>query len=185
MASPTSFESLAGLLGDLQSEEQGVRLLAAASTARAKAGCARFPIRTPPYDSALNGLREALDVDAFDTAWAAGAALSLDEAVEYAERGRGSRKRPLRGWDSLSPAELRVVELVTEGLTNPQIGERLFVSRRSPGAGAVRHSGPRQWPHDDHDLLGEMPSWGQISGHKMAGSHARRWLFAAPAPRRS
>ena len=124
-------ESLAGLLGDLQSEEQGVRLLAAASTARAKAGCARFPIRTTPYDTALNGLREALDVDAFDTAWAAGAALSLDEAVDYAERGRGSRKRPLRGWDSLSPAELRVVELVTEGLTNPQIGERLFISRRT------------------------------------------------------
>jgi DNA-binding CsgD family transcriptional regulator len=79
----------------------------------------------------LKALRDALDADAFDSAWAAGAALSLDEAVDYAERGRGSRKRPLRGWDSLSPAELRVVELVTEGLTNPQIGERLFISRRT------------------------------------------------------
>jgi DNA-binding CsgD family transcriptional regulator len=33
------------------------------------------------------------------------------------------------GWSSLTPTELEVVKLVAEGLTNPQIGERLFVSR--------------------------------------------------------
>lgn len=31
--------------------------------------------------------------------------------------------------ESLTPTELRVVELVAEGLTNPQIGERMFISR--------------------------------------------------------
>ena len=30
-------------------------------------------------------------------------------------------------WDS--PTELRVVALVADGLTNPQIGERMFISR--------------------------------------------------------
>jgi len=30
---------------------------------------------------------------------------------------------------SLTPTEIRVVELVAEGLTNPQIGERMFISR--------------------------------------------------------
>ena len=44
---------------------------------------------------------------------------------------RGPRKRPQLGWDSLTPTELRVVDLVVEGLTNPQIGEHLFVSRRT------------------------------------------------------
>ena len=33
-----------------------------------------------------------------------------------------------RRWDVLTPAEKKVIELVTEGLTNPQIAERLFVS---------------------------------------------------------
>jgi DNA-binding CsgD family transcriptional regulator len=44
---------------------------------------------------------------------------------------RGARQRPQIGWDSLTPTERTVVELVAEGLTNPQIGERLYVSRRT------------------------------------------------------
>jgi DNA-binding CsgD family transcriptional regulator len=30
---------------------------------------------------------------------------------------------------TLTPTETQVVELVAEGLTNPQIGERMFISR--------------------------------------------------------
>ena len=33
-----------------------------------------------------------------------------------------------RGWESLTPAELRVVEAVGAGLTNAQAARRLFVS---------------------------------------------------------
>jgi DNA-binding CsgD family transcriptional regulator len=44
---------------------------------------------------------------------------------------RGARRRPQLGWESLTPTEHRVVDLVVEGLSNPQIGERLFVSRRT------------------------------------------------------
>ena len=39
--------------------------------------------------------------------------------------------RPRFGWRSLTPTEQTVAGLVTEGLTNPQIGERLYVSRRT------------------------------------------------------
>ncbi|MGO9488885.1 MAG: LuxR C-terminal-related transcriptional regulator, partial [Solirubrobacteraceae bacterium] len=124
-------ESLAPVLSDLQSEEQAVRLLGAADAARSTVGCVRFPVRQPDYQAQLGMLREALGEEAFAAAWSAGASLSLDDAVAYAERGRGERRRPSRGWDSLSPAELRVVQLVCEGLTNPQIGERLFISRRT------------------------------------------------------
>lgn len=34
-------------------------------------------------------------------------------------------------WESLSQAEFRVVALVCEGLTNPEIADRLYLSRRT------------------------------------------------------
>ena len=53
------------------------------------------------------------------------------EAIAYAQRGRGERKRPSSGWASLTPAELDVVRLVSEGLGNKDIAARLFVSPRT------------------------------------------------------
>jgi len=44
---------------------------------------------------------------------------------------RGGRGRPQFGWDSLTPTEHSVAGLVAEGLSNPQIGERLFISSRT------------------------------------------------------
>ena len=53
----------------------------------------------------------------------------LTGLVEVARRGRGDRQRPAFGWDSLTPTELTVTELVADGLTNPQIAERLIIGR--------------------------------------------------------
>jgi DNA-binding NarL/FixJ family response regulator/tetratricopeptide (TPR) repeat protein len=44
---------------------------------------------------------------------------------------RGTRTRPQHGWQSLTPAEQAIAILVAEGLSNPRIGERLFVSHRT------------------------------------------------------
>jgi DNA-binding CsgD family transcriptional regulator len=53
--------------------------------------------------------------------------MELGDGVAYASRGRGPRGRPAIGWDSLTATEREVAALVAEGLTNPQIAERLFV----------------------------------------------------------
>ena len=58
----------------------------------------------------------------------AGVALSTKEAIGYAQRGRGERKRPPSGWGSLTPTECDVVRLVSEGLGNNDIATRLFLS---------------------------------------------------------
>jgi DNA-binding CsgD family transcriptional regulator len=44
---------------------------------------------------------------------------------------RGPRGRPQAGWLSLTPAEQAVANLVADGLSNPQIGDRLYISRRT------------------------------------------------------
>src|SRR5206468_9506677 len=44
---------------------------------------------------------------------------------------RVSHSRAQSGWLSLTPSERAVVDLVSEGLSNPQIGQRLYVSRRT------------------------------------------------------
>lgn len=44
---------------------------------------------------------------------------------------RGSRVRPTTGWESLTPKEHDVVRLVCDGLTNREVGERLYVSTRT------------------------------------------------------
>lgn len=44
---------------------------------------------------------------------------------------RGPRRRPKTGWEALTDTELRVVRLVAERLTNPEIADRLFISRRT------------------------------------------------------
>jgi DNA-binding CsgD family transcriptional regulator len=89
-----------------------------------------------PYEerhqrSAIDAARATLGADTFDRAWAEGSALALEEATDYARRGRGARKRPKSGWSSLTPAELKVADLVAEGLTNREIGARLFISDKT------------------------------------------------------
>jgi DNA-binding CsgD family transcriptional regulator len=52
------------------------------------------------------------------------------------ELGSGQRRsrhspRPVSGWGSLTDAERRVTDLVAEGLSNPKVAERLFLSRHT------------------------------------------------------
>jgi predicted ATPase/class 3 adenylate cyclase/DNA-binding CsgD family transcriptional regulator len=122
---------LGGAVADQQRFEEAARLFGAAQSLRDTIGYARYPIHQAGHDSDLALARDSLGSDAFAAAWAEGAALSLDEAVAYARRGRGQRKRPSHGWNSLTPTEHQIVALVAKGLTNPQIGDRLFISRRT------------------------------------------------------
>lgn len=54
----------------------------------------RFKVHQAGYESSVAALRDAMEDKDFDAAWAEGAALSTEEAIAYAPRGRGERKRP-------------------------------------------------------------------------------------------
>jgi DNA-binding CsgD family transcriptional regulator len=107
------------------------RLFGAAEAMRLRTGEVRLPVYQATYESSVDGVRSALDEEQFDTAWAEGTGLSTKEAIAYAQRGRGERKRPASGWASVTPAEHEVIRLVCEGLANKDIGTRLFVSPRT------------------------------------------------------
>ncbi|MGH3813138.1 MAG: LuxR C-terminal-related transcriptional regulator [Pseudonocardiaceae bacterium] len=124
-----SLESLAALATDQESFSEAARLFGATSAMRAEIGLARWPADQASYDTDVARARDALGEHAFDAVWVEGEALTVDEAVTYVSRARGERKRPSSGWASLTPTELEVVKLVAKGLTNPEVGERLFIGR--------------------------------------------------------
>lgn len=128
---PDVLECLAMLAAGAGSNREAGRLFGAAQAVRGRTGYVRFKIYDGDYDASVAALREALGEAEFHDAWTEGESLSIDEAIAYAQRGRGERKRPATGWDSLTPAELNVVRLVSEGLSNKDIAARLFVSSRT------------------------------------------------------
>lgn len=109
---------------------EATRLLAAAETVRAEAGCVRFGIHR--REGALaDELRDEVDAAVFEEVWRQGLALDPAEAVSHLRRGKGSRRRPGSGWDALTPAEVEIAHLVADGLRNKEIAQRLFVSPRT------------------------------------------------------
>lgn len=126
-----ALECLVRLAADVGTHSYGARLLGASAAIRERMGHARFALYQEGYDSAVAAIREGLGQNAFEASWDEGAALSTEEAIAYAQRGRGERKRPSSGWESLTPMENDVVRLVREGLGNKDIGARLFISPRT------------------------------------------------------
>jgi len=124
-----TIETLAGIAAMRESCVEAARLFGAAEGIRQETGYRRHPASQAAYDTDVALAREGIGDEAFGVSFAEGRALSMDDAVAYASRARGERKRPSAGWDSLTPTELDVVRLAAQGLTNPAIGERLFISR--------------------------------------------------------
>ncbi len=128
---PEILDIIARLAAQAESYPEAARLYGAAEAIRQRNGEVRYLIFQPDVEAAIAVLRDTMGENDFDAAYAEGAALSTTEAIAYAQRGRGERKRPSTGWASLTPAELDVVRLVSEGLGNKEIATKLFISPRT------------------------------------------------------
>jgi DNA-binding CsgD family transcriptional regulator len=60
--------------------------------------------------------------------WDEGRHLQPGDVLAALENGRSARGRPTSGWASLTAGERQVVELAVEGLSNPRIAQKLFLS---------------------------------------------------------
>jgi predicted ATPase/class 3 adenylate cyclase/DNA-binding CsgD family transcriptional regulator len=128
---PRALAVLGGLAIDAGASIDAARLLGAADALERGMGRVRLPHEQAWFDADVAATSALLDEASFADAWASGAALSCNEAVEYAQRARGERKRPTFGWESLTPTELRVVDLVADGLTNPAVADKLLMGRET------------------------------------------------------
>ncbi|MGB8861636.1 MAG: LuxR C-terminal-related transcriptional regulator [Ilumatobacteraceae bacterium] len=118
-----ALEAVGSMLADAGRAREGARLLGAANSARE---VMQYRYR---FTHRAQYVAEAHRVVTGDAGWAEGGSLTLSAVVDVAQRMRGERLRPVSGWESLTPTEMQVVEQVAAGLTNPQIAERLLMSR--------------------------------------------------------
>lgn len=103
---------LIGLLGQID-DQLGVRQ--------------RLPVLAARLEAAADAARAGLGASGYEAALAEVRAVDLDGAVDYLRRARGERRRPAFGWESLTPTELQVIDLVCQGLTNKEVGYQLLM----------------------------------------------------------
>ncbi len=135
--------ALAEVLAASGSTTEAIRLFAASSSLN-EAVAARFIAAVPEVEShqrAIAAARATLGDDAFAAAWDAGRSLSLESAIDEAVRAVEQRLHPspLAAPATLLPAgltlrEVEVVRLVAAGMTNAQVADRLYLSRRTVDA---------------------------------------------------
>ncbi len=131
---------------------RAVQLLAAGAALRDTLGISQPPFRRATYAQLQATLRSQLDDATFATAWAAGQALNLEQAVQYAldELSPAAatasaqvlatpspspiRRSDSAALDSLTSRELEVLRLVATGMTDAQVAATLILSPRTINA---------------------------------------------------
>lgn len=124
-----TLEALAAALCGRGRPAEGARILSVTTQVRARIGLVPTPVEAEGIAARMAQAQDAIGAERIAELTREAVQADLADVVEYVSRARGKRGRPLSGWQSLTPTERRVVALATEGLTNPQIAERMFIAR--------------------------------------------------------
>ena len=119
------------------SERQAIRsarLWGAAETLRETIGAPLSPVERSYFAPHTSAVLAELGEASWDAARAEGRAMTPEQAIEYAlETEEAAAPSPEATAPLLSERELEVLRLVAEGLTDPQVAQRLYVSPRTVG----------------------------------------------------
>jgi DNA-binding CsgD family transcriptional regulator len=115
-------------------ERVAAQLLGAGETIRTGTGAHVMPFLAPLVDRATASAIATLGTERYEAAFSAGSRLDRDAAVRLALGGSGdvaASALESPGAGLLSRREAEVAQLVAEGLTNKEIGARLFISEHT------------------------------------------------------
>ncbi len=132
-------EEIGGAVLARRDASLAVRLLACASALRERIGTPVPPAEVPDLEAAISRLHRQLTAAGFASAWAEGRGLEAEHAValaveavnalgEGAVTAAGQEIAPI-----LTPRELAVLELVSQGHTNREIAGALYISPSTAG----------------------------------------------------
>ncbi len=133
---------VAGLFGATGEDERAARLLAASDAIRTRIGIPARPVDRRIVEGMIAAIQSSIGEEAFSAAQATGAALSLEDAAAEVQSVASitlpaPAVRPaeptasaasLRG---LTSREIAVLQLVATGMSDREIGDALFISRRT------------------------------------------------------
>jgi non-specific serine/threonine protein kinase len=122
-------EDIADIAGRVGRAETAARLYGAADAQRERAGRPVDALFRAEYERDVAIARRALGAAVFAAAWAAGRALTPEQAVAEALDPRAVTIAEVG--PSLSPREREIVLLLAAGKTNRAIGEALFIGERT------------------------------------------------------
>lgn len=131
-----NLELLAAAVAMQGNERLAALLFGAAEALREAVGAFVLPLYRAEYDRGVAAARAGLTEATFNAAWREGRAMTPEQAVEYVlsiqeaapDLSKDTTVSPL-----LSAREVEVLVLVAEGMTDPQVAERLYLSPRTVG----------------------------------------------------